>query len=160
MSLGLHRPKQSNISPSLLWPPPLSSYSTCSFPLLSLSGRHISSLNAMERRIDSYGTGVYTILADSLGESQPNKAQSCQPWWISCQPRGRAEKQRNKPLSPALCHVFVTLLVSKFPLQNQPVSRLLTKTILYILHPLYSYLSIHFLIFLFILAMNWVFLGY
>lgn len=66
-------------------------------------------------------------------------------------------QDRNKPLSNALCHVFTTLLVSKFSWQNQPVSRLLTKTILYFLHHLYSYLSIHFLIFFFILAMNYYF---
>lgn len=66
-------------------------------------------------------------------------------------------QDRNKPLSNALCHVFTTLLVSKFSWQNQTVSRLLTKTILYFLHHLYSYLSIHFLIFFFILAMNYYF---
>lgn len=122
-----------------LWPPPLSSYSICSFPLLSLSGRPISSLNVMERRIDSYGTGVYAVLVDVTHGGRAllsiwwisDRAQNCQPKWISWQPRGRAGL-RNKPLYSALCHVFTTLLVSRFPLQNQPLSRLLTKTILYL----------------------------
>lgn len=87
------------------------------FPI-SLSGRHISSLNEMERRIDSYGTGVYTMLADIINweRALPSmwwisaRAQNCQPQWMSCQPRGRAG-WRNKPLSPAVCLVFTTLLV-------------------------------------------------
>lgn len=118
----------------------------------------------MQRRIDSYGTGVYTTLADIMnGEGVlPSiwwisaRAQNCESWWIFCHSHGRAGL-RNKPLSPALCHVFTTLPFANISQQNQSVSRLLSKTILFFLHPLYSYLTIHFLIFLFVLALNSIF---
>lgn len=41
---------------------------------------------------------------------------------------------RNKPLSPALCHMLTKFLFTKISQQNQSVLRLLSKPILYFLH--------------------------
>lgn len=141
--LGLHRPKQSNISfPSLTSSSSILQYLL--FPIgLTQWQRHFHPKCEGKEDWCRYGAGVYTILADIMnGEGVlPSiwwisaRAQNCESWWISCQSHGRAGL-RNKPLSPALCHVLTTLLFAKISQQNQSVCRLLSKTILYFLHPL------------------------
>lgn len=67
---------------------------------------------------------------------------------------GRTEEQTSVTCTvPCVHHT----LIAKISQQNQSVSRLLSKTILYFLHPFYSYLTIHFLVFLFVLALNSIF---
>lgn len=160
MSPGPHRPKQSSISfPSLTSSAFILQCLLFSIALTQWQMHFHPKCQGKEDWFIWYRSLYHISWHYGWGRILPSiwwissRAQSYESCWISCQSHGRAGL-RNKPLSPALCHVFTTLLFAKISQQNQSVCRLLSKTILYFLHPLYSYLSIYFLIFLFMPALN------